>query len=136
MGFSNYHDVGQFHVKFGLPSAQHAGPTIPHLLTNEVFNYRFKFLIEEIDELWEAYDTGDLAGAADALIDLVYVAMGTAQMMDLPWPALWDEVQRANMAKVRATGANDPRAKRGSALDVVKPKGWRPPDIAAVLSEA
>ena len=38
----------------------------------------------------------------DALIDLTYVAMGTAYMMGLPWQDLWDEVQRANMSKVRA----------------------------------
>lgn len=136
MGFSNYHDVGQFHQKFNLPCIQHSGPLRPHLLAADVFNYRRRFLLEELKELVNAQLNDDLPGVADALIDLVYVAMGTAQLMDLPWPALWDEVQRANLAKVRATGIDDPRAKRGSALDVVKPEGWHPPDIAAVLREA
>ena len=53
-------------------------------------------------------------------------------MMGLPWPQLWDEVQRANMAKERAKHAGE--SKRGSALDVVKPEGWVPPDVAGALS--
>lgn len=54
------------------------------------------------------------------------------------WDELWNDVQRANMSKVRAT---DPSAsKRGSAWDVVKPIGWVPPRteelVAKFIAEA
>jgi len=44
---------------------------------------------------------------------------------------LWNEVQRANMSKVRAS--SESQSKRGSSLDVIKPEGWRGPDIQGVL---
>lgn len=72
-----------------------------------------------------------LPDIADGLIDLVYVALGTAHLHGFPWDALFDEVQRANMSKVRATHAEQSRRK--STLDVVKPEGFQPPDIVGVL---
>lgn len=45
---------------------------------------------------------------------------------------LWDDVQRANMTKERATSAT--AGKRGSAVfDIIKPPGWVGPDTAAVI---
>lgn len=126
----NFEDVQDFHAKFGVPVA--SSPTIPD---NETYKFRRKFMQEEIDEFEAAYldlkvgvitEAQALHEMADALVDLVYVAMGTADMMGLPWQKLWDEVQRANMSKVRATDAS--QSKRGSALDVVKPEGWVAPN--------
>ena len=128
-GVSNYGDVLAFHDKFGI-----SGPEIPRLLSDEKFFFRDKFMAEELEEFHTSHQHGDLAGAADALVDLVYVAMGTAVLMGLPWQPLWDAVQAANMAKGRAK-ADGSDSKRGSALDVVKPPGWRAPDIEAVLSK-
>lgn len=128
-GVSNYGDVRAFHDKFKI-----RGPAQPRLLGEEAFTFRSMFLQEEVEEFVEAQFKGDLAQAADALVDLVYVAMGTAVLMGLPWQALWDEVQRANMAKRRAL-PDGSDSKRGSPLDVVKPPGWRPPQIEAVLSK-
>jgi predicted HAD superfamily Cof-like phosphohydrolase len=68
---------------------------------------------------------------ADALVDIVYVAMGTAYMMGLPWQQLWDEVQRSNMDKVRASDAS--QSKRKNSLDVVKPQGWVGPDLKRII---
>ncbi len=131
----NYDDVGAFHYKFGLPSAGEPRTLAeaPHLLEQRDFEFRLAFLLEEIQELIRAHSKGDLVGSADALIDLVYVAMGAGHMMGLPWQPLWNEVQRANLAKERATGDHDPRSKRGYAKDIVKPPGWRSPELAAVL---
>lgn len=129
MDDQNYVDVVHFNVRFGLPA-----PTTPQLLDETTQLYRENFLLEELDEFAEAYRAGNLTDAADALVDLVYVALGTAVMMGLPWQQLWDEVQRANMSKVRATSVDE--SKRGSTLDVVKPPGWVAPDISAVLRRA
>lgn len=128
-GWTNFDEVWFFHDKFDLPR-----PETPQLLDDDTFFYRDEFLREELNEFHEAHQHGDLAGAADALVDLVYVALGTAVMMGLPWAELWDEVQRANMAKVRARDVSE--SKRDSPLDVVKPEGWVPPDIKAVLRRA
>lgn len=128
---TNFEDVGDFHSKYGLPRA---GKLLPHLLPPNAQKFRENFLQEELDEFIRAWTFEDLPGAFDALLDLVYVALGTAHMMGLPWQEGWDEVQRANMTKVRAASAEDARGKRGSALDVVKPEGWLPPDLEGVLN--
>lgn len=137
---SNYSDVGRFHEKFDLQFVGYltVGGYImpsPRLLDQETYEFRNDFMQEELDEFAEAHADGDLPKMADALIDLVYVAMGTAHMMGLPWQELWDEVQRANMSKERAVSRDDSRSKRKNSLDVVKPDGWTPPDIDGVLKE-
>jgi len=126
---SDFESVRAFHEKFGLP----IGDALPDLVSDEVRDFRLKFLQEEMDELREAYAKQSLPDIADALVDLVYIALGTALFHGLPWPALFAEVQRANMTKVRASRAED--SKRGSAFDVTKPEGWQPPDIVQVLMD-
>lgn len=123
---NNFEDVKAFHEKFGVPIGDE-----PHILDLDAFEFRLKFLREETDEFEDAFMEGDLAGMADALVDLVYVTLGTAAWMGLPWQKLWDEVQRANMDKVSAAESGDPDARHG--FDVRKPEGWRPPDIEGVL---
>lgn len=134
-----FRDVGDFHEKFGLPSVRDNNridpPIPPHILDPETQNFRVNFLQEELDEFKQAYEEKDLAKMADALVDLVYVALGTAHMMHIPFYHCWFEVQRANMAKERANSSADERSKRKNSLDVVKPAGWKAPDIAAVLKE-
>lgn len=123
---TNFDDVCAFTEKFDLPRPSH-----PQLLNADLFNYRAKFLLEETNEFIDANRDGNLADAADALVDIVYVALGTAVMMGLPWQRLWDEVQRANMDKQRVLDIS--KSKRHSPYDVIKPEGWRPPDLAAIL---
>jgi dCMP deaminase len=128
---SYYEDVCDFHAKFDLPRGG-----LPRALDLETFNFRVKFLAEEMGELRQSSWAGDVAGMADALVDIVYVALGTAAMMGVPFDECWREVHAANMRKVRANGADDERSKRKNALDVVKPEGWKPPDVAGVLLSA
>lgn len=63
----------------------------------------------------------------DALIDLVYVALGTAYLHRFPFNEGWARVQEANMRKVRANKKSD--SKRRTTHDVVKPPGWRSPEL-------
>jgi predicted HAD superfamily Cof-like phosphohydrolase len=120
---SNYGDVHLFHRKMGL-----LHPKLPQLLTDVLFEQRVSFIHEELDELVIAHASGDLARAADGLVDLVYVVMGTGVMMGLPWQALWDEVQTANMKKLRVLDQDTEHHK-----GVIKPPGWTPPDVKGVL---
>ena len=133
---SHYNDVRDFHLKFGVPTE--ADVDHPQLPSRDVVSYRKNFLQEELDEFEFATENGDLANAADALLDLVYVAYGTALLMGISpdcWNELWNDVQRANMAKERATGADDSRSKRSHSLDVVKPEGWVGPNGTAILNK-
>ena len=122
------YDIRRFHERFQL---EYDGP--PRQLEEEMSNFRIEFLMEELDEYINAADAGNLEAQFDALIDLVYVALGTAYLHGFPFQEGWDEVQRANMSKVRA--ARPEQSKRSTALDVVKPAGWQGPDIAAILEK-
>jgi predicted HAD superfamily Cof-like phosphohydrolase len=134
-------DIRDFHQKFGL---EYTGK--PRILDPELFNFRDRFINEEFEEwkdeqpgLIEAL-TGDdgspdhrrialgLHQQLDALCDLMYVALGTAYLQFGPdvFHEAWRRVQAANMAKVRCENADD--SKRGSTFDVIKPRGWTPPD--------
>ncbi len=127
-----FSDVGLFHKKFSLPHLGDGSP--PRLLSPDEFSFRYEFLKEELTELLEAHSRGDLAGFLDGLVDLVYVACGTAHLAGLPFDEAWAEVQRANMQKIRASGADDPRSLRKHALDVVKGPDFVPPDVAGVIA--
>lgn len=120
-----FEDVKLFQQKFGM--LVHDRPV--HL-TKRKLRERADFMQEELNEFIEAVEKQDMAGIADALVDLVYVAKGTAVSLGLPWRQLWNEVQRANMDKVRGIG------KRGAKVDCIKPEGWRPPNIDQILIEA
>lgn len=134
-------DIQAFHQKFGL---EYTGK--PRILDPELFDFRRRFIQEEFDEwsseqagLVEALTADDgkpehrriamgLHQQLDALVDLVYVALGAAylQFGTEAFHEAWRRVQTANMSKVRAQSADE--SKRGSAFDVVKPQGWTPPD--------
>ena len=69
--------------------------------------------------------SGDLAPLAHELADLLYVVYGALETCGLDADAVFAEVHRANMSK-----AGGPRRADGKLL---KPPGWRPADVAAVL---
>lgn len=118
-------NVQEFHEKFGLPLGK------DDQLTGNIdaMAFRLKFLKEELDELEEALAEGNRTKAFDALLDLAYVAYGTALFMGVDpgqWHAGMHAVHSANMAKIRVANAGE--SKRGSAFDVRKPEGWVGPE--------
>lgn len=119
-------NVAEFHEKFGLPMG-----TDDQLMNDKAAqDFRVKFLQEELDELKEALVEGDRTKAFDALLDLAYVAYGTALFAGISpaqWHAGMHTVHSCNMAKVRVAKAED--SKRGSAFDVKKPAGWVGPEV-------
>jgi predicted HAD superfamily Cof-like phosphohydrolase len=88
--------------------------------------------MEELAEYTQAITKKDAAGALDALVDIVYIALGTAWLFNLPFDKAWNEVQKANMSKIRAKSKSK---KRGTAFDVIKPKGWEAPNIERIVEE-
>lgn len=113
-------DIADFHE---LILGVNASPQ-PSLVSQEYCLERMRFMHEELTEFAEASSTGDIVGVADALADIVYVALGTAYKMGLPFDDIWRAVQYANMQKVKGM------TKRGNAIDAVKPTGWVGPEAA------
>lgn len=144
-------DIREFHEKFDL---SYVGP--PRALPEAIREFRLKFLKEErseyaaaVKDLKQLQDLGPgatdgdqgqrltaqlLEEQLDALVDLVYVAVGTAYLQGFDFDEAWRRVHAANMRKTRAApdGAD---SLRGNAADVVKPPGWRPPDLSDLVSE-
>ena len=121
-------DIDNFHKKYGFEKNEKVD--IPD--NNELINFRTAFLMEELAEYTNAITKKDAAGALDALVDIVYIALGTAWLFNLPFEKAWDEVQKANMSKIRA---KDKTGKRGTKFDVIKPKDWKAPNIEKIIEE-
>ncbi len=148
-----FEQVAEFHLKFGL---EYQGA--PRELASDMALFRIGFMIEELGEYALAsgftllserletlhgmvksglfknrYDNRDRVfhNQLDALVDLVYVANGTAYLHGFNLDGAYNVVHEANMKKVRVERLED--SKRGSKYDVVKPEGWLPPDLSAYL---
>jgi len=123
---SLYTDVQKFSKKFGF---LYEGK--PRIIPADIYRYRLQFMREEVEEYMEAWRRQDNEAMLDALVDLVYVTLGTAQFHGFDFDEAWKRVHAANMKKRRATDASE--SKRGTGLDVVKPKGWKTPDLKDLL---
>ena len=121
-------DIDNFHKKYGFEKNEKID--IPN--NSELINFRTAFLMEELAEYTNAITKKDAAGALDALVDIVYIALGTAWLFNLPFEKAWNEVQKANMSKIRA---KDKTGKRGTKFDVVKPKDCKAPNIEKIIEE-
>jgi hypothetical protein len=125
---SMFEDVSYFHweVLSVVP------PSSPTLISQDFVLERGRFLQEELDEYLTDGLSGNIVGVADALADIIYVALGTAYQMGLPFDEIWKAVQRANVRKRPGI------TKRGNAIDAIKPEGWVGPEteIARLINEA
>lgn len=115
-------DVSAFHRKFGCDKDNRTTPGNPR---KGVGDLRFRLVQEEFGELAIAHGDGDVAEVADALADLIYVAIGMALAYGIDLRPVWREVHRSNMAKSGGGTREDGK--------ILKPEGWTPPDIAGVL---
>ncbi|QNN97215.1 hydrolase (HAD superfamily) [Xanthomonas phage Xp12] len=100
-------------------------PGTPEILSSIRMDASVDALNEEIQEFKDAHADGDVLEAADALVDLIYFALGRLVEMGVPPLAVFDAVQAANMAKVRGDLSKRPG---WNGRDAVKPEGWQPPN--------
>lgn len=128
-------DIQDFHDKFGI-----AYYGKPRSLPSNLKDFRIKFMEEELSEFRvadvrcriaikdndEAEITHQLEQQLDALVDLIYVALGTAHLQGFDIKEAWKRVHEANMNKIRTPSAA--ASARGSKYDVIKPPGWTPPN--------
>lgn len=111
------------HLKFGITSK--------HLKwTEEEKDFRIIAMQEELTEYMNAKTKED---ELDALLDLMIFTIGTAERQGLldVFEEGFGRVMRANCAK--SVGRNLKR--RNFAIDLVKPEGWKAPDLSDLVNE-
>lgn len=127
-GTSYFTDIIAFHGVLGIPVG--TGPGFE--LTPERLTLRRRLIEEEVAELLEALDGKPPEAVAKEASDVLVVVLGTMSEMGIPFDAVWRAVHESNMAKRSPNGEITRRADG----KVLKPPGWAPPDIAAVLHSA
>jgi predicted HAD superfamily Cof-like phosphohydrolase len=140
----DFQDVLDFHLKLkpehpralpGLPRAE-LGALVFRLVDEECNAELLPALMElaeyasdvedGVRELDDEWFRAKLAEAADGAADLKYVLNGAMLAYGVDLRPVWDEVQRANMAK--EGGSRRPDGK------ILKPEGWVPPGVAGVIA--
>lgn len=123
-------DVLAFHEKFGI---DYKGPVREIPADDKLF--RMDRITEEHDEYVEAVLNHDLEKQLDALVDLVYITLGTAHLHGWDFNEAWRRVHAKNMAKRRAEPGEGKYQGGGSTVcDIVKPDGWTPPDHSDLVA--
>lgn len=113
-----FDDVKIFHEAFDHPVA-----ITPTMLTQERKDNRIKWMQEELNEYTSSEN---LISESDALIDLIYFAIGTFVEMGIEPSFIWYAVQNANMKKLFPDGK--PHFNENN--KVIKPEGWKGPEEA------
>jgi predicted HAD superfamily Cof-like phosphohydrolase len=88
--------VKEFQTKFNQPVADK-----PTLMSLERRNQRFGYMDEELNEF---LDANTIVDQADAMIDLIYLALGTLVELGVNPTPLFEIVQNANMSKLWPDG--------------------------------
>lgn len=140
-------DVEELHRKAALP-CRHTGPSF----TQAELGQATSVLLEELCEVVEALyarplpelrdlltklgpppgERLDAVSLTKELCDVIYSGVSMTLFLGLPLRRAWNEVAESNLAKV----APDGTVRRRSDGKILKPDGWRPPDIARVLRES
>lgn len=124
--FDPLFDIAQFHERFGLQ--QHNAIVVVgeerDQMSLEEWELRLVRLQDECAEVELAHNEEDDEEYLDGLVDLIYIALGTAYRRGWDFSAAWERVHSANMAKIRGEAKT---SKYGSSYDIIKPEGWKPP---------
>jgi predicted HAD superfamily Cof-like phosphohydrolase len=98
----------------------------------EQFDLYLKLIQEEVGELQTAVDNNNLVEQLDALIDIMVVTVGTVQSLGADGEGAWKEVMSTNFAKIDSlTG----RVRKREDGKVLKPVGWRPPELSKYINQ-
>ena len=90
---------------------------------------RIGFMQEELSEISIATYNNDIAEIADGITDLIYFALGTMALLDLPIKTIWNNVHSSNMTKVAG------KTKRGIEDDAAKNESFLRPTISKILEQ-
>lgn len=117
----------EFNQAFEIPTLE-----TPGLGPEDLAALRIKLLREEVEEYAQAVADGDLVEVLDALADIGYILAGSVLNHGLHhlYDEAFAEVHRSNMAKLV-----DGKVLRREDGKVMKPEGWKAPDLARILAE-
>ncbi|MBQ7248647.1 MAG: HAD family hydrolase [Deltaproteobacteria bacterium] len=107
--------VREFQSRFGHPVSDY-----PQEMSHGRAIKRYDWMLEELNEFIAA---DEIVEQADAMIDLIYFALGTLVEMGIKPDNLFDIVQEANMAKLWPDGTPHYNSEGKTA----KPDGWEDP---------
>ena len=93
------------------------------------FDMYIKLIEEEFIELQDADNDVD---TLDALIDILVVTIGAIHSMGADGEGAWIEVMRSNFAKIDHDTGKVLKREDGK---VLKPEGWKPPELARYLNK-
>ncbi|SEA10152.1 HAD family hydrolase [Alkalimonas amylolytica] len=108
--------VHEFHQAFSHPISDS-----PTLMPAERKHKRYKWMLEEINEFLEAES---IESQSDAMIDLIYFALGTLVETGVRPGKLFDIVHNANMTKLWPDG----KPRMNGDGKIIKPSGWLDPE--------
>ena len=110
---SNFESIREFHQKYNLQPTQN---------NKELQESIIKHITEELNEYIKAQKEGNREQQLDALVDLVYVTLGTAYYENFDFDGAFKHIHSCNIKKIQ-------KATKRSKWYVVKPEGWQPPNL-------
>lgn len=120
-------------LEYGVKLPAYPLPSLhnPHPLSERAFIAHEHLIAKEVQEkLLPAIRQCDIENLHDFIDSSIFAILSAAQDYEIPLDRVWDAVQAANMAKVDADTGKVIRRADGK---ILKPEGWTPPDIAAIL---
>lgn len=112
---NEWNKVKDFQLRFGHPVSE-----FPKKMERDRAMKRYHWMLEEINEF---LDADEIVEQADAMIDVIYFALGTLVEMGIKPDNLFDIVQAANMAKLWPDGQPHYNAEGKT----IKPSTWEDP---------
>lgn len=114
--------VWQFHKKLNFTISYE-----PSLLPKDIFDFRLKALMDELEEYRKAHESGDLVKMADALGDALYMLLGDCVAHGIGIERVFNVIHTSNMTKEPNPNRVDGKA--------IKGKNYSPPNLDFILTE-
>lgn len=99
----------------------------PSVLNQTISAHLYDCLLEEVNEFYDSNTDIDIIGCVDALIDLIYFALGGIHKLGLTeeqFEKCFQLVHEHNMRKVKGVVAK----RHNGSPDAAKPTNWEPPE--------
>ena len=100
--------------------------------SKENYNMYLSLIDEEYQELKDALGADDKVEQLDALVDILVVTMGAIRAAGWDGEAAWREVMDTNFAKIDPDTGKVRKREDGK---VLKPEGWKAPELAQFVGE-
>jgi predicted HAD superfamily Cof-like phosphohydrolase len=91
-------------------------------------NLYMDLIKEEWQETIDGFEKGDIVEVADGLADMVWVILGMANTLNIPFDDVWREVKASNMSK-----CVDGKVIKNEAGKVMKPDTYFKPNLNKIV---